>query len=116
MLIDPKKEEFLNEQEAAGLLPGPSTIPNVPPPTFEESVADRPLNPELAHTDVFVPPGGEEPPPEFTPYEAEYFVSGGGNIVSHDPHLNQDGELPLSMILSLYPGVLIACSWVGNRV
>lgn len=96
MLIDPKKEEFLNEQEGT---PGPSTavvphLNDLPPPTFEESVADRPVNPELAHTDIFVPTGGEEPPPSFTPYEAEYFVSGSGSIVSHDPHLNADGEYP----------------------
>jgi hypothetical protein len=35
--------------------------------------------------------GGEEPPPEFAPYEAECFNTGSGNIVSHDPHLNTDG-------------------------
>ena len=39
----------------------------------------------------YVPPGGEEPPPEFTPYEAEFSVSG-NEIISHDPHLNEDGE------------------------
>ena len=37
-----------------------------------------------------VAPGGEDPPP-FTPYEASYFTSGNGNVVSHDPHLNEDG-------------------------
>ena len=63
MLIDPKKEEFLNEQQGIDSA-GPSSLPNpndVPPPTFEESVADRPVNPELANTDIFVPSGGEEP-------------------------------------------------------
>jgi len=34
---------------------------------------------------------GGEPPPEFTPYEAEHWVNADGNVVSHDPHLNEDG-------------------------
>lgn len=32
------------------------------------------------------------PPPEFTPYEAEWFEVGQGDVVSHDEHLNTDGE------------------------
>jgi hypothetical protein len=35
--------------------------------------------------------GGEQPP-EFTPYEAEHWVNADGDIVSHDPHLNEDGK------------------------
>ncbi|OBZ79486.1 hypothetical protein A0H81_01073 [Grifola frondosa] len=42
---------------------------------------------------------GEQPPPQFTPYEAEYFLSG-GNIVSHDRHLNEDGEALYRFLLS----------------
>lgn len=103
MLIVSKKEELLNDQLFnTPFGPGPSgstTIPDVPPPSFEESVADRPINPELAHTDIFVPTGGEEPPPDFTPYDADYFVSGSGSIVSHDPHLNEDGELSFNKCL-----------------
>jgi hypothetical protein len=40
-------------------------------------------------TDAF-PEGGEEPP-EFTPYQAEHWVSRSGEIISHDRHLNEDG-------------------------
>lgn len=36
-------------------------------------------------------PGSEDPPPEFTLYEAEYELTDDGDIVSHDPHLNEDG-------------------------
>ena len=86
--------------------PSTSTAPPVPelepPPSFQESIAagaapdtaqQKPYSyydGNLADSDVFVPPGGEEPPP-FTPYEAEFFVSG-DSIISHDKHLNEDGE------------------------
>jgi len=33
-----------------------------------------------------------EPPPPFTAYEAEYMETDDGDIISHDPHLNQDGK------------------------
>jgi len=33
-----------------------------------------------------------EPPPPFTPYEAEFFESSDGDIISHDHHLNEDGS------------------------
>ncbi|KAF9044573.1 hypothetical protein BDZ89DRAFT_1194718 [Hymenopellis radicata] len=39
-------------------------------------------------------------PPEFAPYEAEHFDVGNGNIVSHDPHLNTDGEALYRFLLS----------------
>lgn len=45
--------------------------------------------------------GDEELPPAFTPYEAEYFTVGDGDIVSHDPHLNSDGKPTI-----LYPNCL----------
>ncbi|THH34005.1 hypothetical protein EUX98_g135 [Antrodiella citrinella] len=80
---------------------GPSTsTPLDPPPTFAESAADRALNAELANSDVFVPLGGEEAPPEFTPYEAEFFLTGNQDVVSHDTHLNKDGEALYRFLLS----------------
>jgi hypothetical protein len=39
------------------------------------------------------------PPPKFAPYEAEWFEVGYGDIVSHDEHLNTDGE-PFTLSLS----------------
>jgi len=65
---------------------GPSTVP---PPSFEESAGHLVVTFNDA-VDVF-PAGGEEPP-NFTPYEAEHWVSKKGEIISHDPHLNEDGE------------------------
>ncbi|KAI0669846.1 hypothetical protein C8Q78DRAFT_1070319 [Trametes maxima] len=46
-----------------------------------------------------MPSGGEEPPPDFAPYKAEFFISG-REIVSHDRHLNQDGEALYRFLLS----------------
>jgi hypothetical protein len=42
--------------------------------------------------DVVYPHYGEEQPPEFMPYEAKSFTTGDGHVVSHDPHLNEDGS------------------------
>ncbi|PCH33679.1 hypothetical protein WOLCODRAFT_135258 [Wolfiporia cocos MD-104 SS10] len=80
---------------------GPSAIPDAPP-SFQDSIAAPApnYNSVFAGDDIFIPYGGEEPPPEFTPYEAEYFVDGNGDIVSHDPHLNQDGEALYRFLLS----------------
>ncbi|KAF8622458.1 hypothetical protein AX15_006980 [Amanita polypyramis BW_CC] len=41
-----------------------------------------------------------EPPPVYTPYEAEYFVAGNGDVVSHDDHLNTDGEALYRFLLA----------------
>ncbi|KAJ2920306.1 hypothetical protein MD484_g247, partial [Candolleomyces efflorescens] len=40
------------------------------------------------------------PPPDFAPYEAEYFEVGNEDICSHDPHLNSDGEALYRFILA----------------
>lgn len=71
---------------ANGSEAGPSEIP--PPPSFNESGGDAVLVFDEV-VDAF-PEGGEEPP-EFTPYQAEHWVSRSGEIISHDPHLNEDG-------------------------
>ncbi|TCD69935.1 hypothetical protein EIP91_005759 [Steccherinum ochraceum] len=92
-----------SESFATGPSSSSSFHPNssAPPPPFVESAADKALNAELAREDVFVPLGGEEPPPEFTPYEAEFFLSGAAkDVVSHDPHLNEDGEALYRFLLS----------------
>lgn len=34
---------------------------------------------------------GEDLPPEFTPYQADFCVAKNGWIISHDSHLNEDG-------------------------
>lgn len=66
--------------------PGPSAAP---PPTFEESAGHILI--DFDQTDAVIPGGGEDPPPAFTPYTAEFFVSNDGAIITHDPHLNEDG-------------------------
>lgn len=75
----------------------PVAGPSATPPPLDD--AQAPKYTERAFENVYIPPGGEEPPPDFTPYEAEYFISG-KEIVSHDPHLNEDGTssfYPLSL-------------------
>jgi hypothetical protein len=64
-----------------------------PPPTFEESAGDHVL--QFSQDETFTPVGGEEPPP-FVPYDAHFFTSHSGDIISHDPHLNDDGMLQLA--------------------
>lgn len=51
------------------------------PPSFEQATEDR-LLPE---------PPQQDPPPAFSPYNASSYTAGNGAIVSHDPHLNEDG-------------------------
>lgn len=36
--------------------------------------------------------GPSEPPPEFAPYEPSISIKDMGDIISHDHHLNEDGE------------------------
>lgn len=91
IIKDPDAKDF-DEGPPQG---GPSTAPVAPPSFAESTGALAPSYSQFGTPDVFIPQGGEEPPPEFTPYEAEYFVSGSdGDIVSHDRHLNEDGECP----------------------
>lgn len=47
--------------------------------------------------DSLITPCGEDPPPEFTPYKAEYELTDDGDIVSHDPHLNEDGTCHIDL-------------------
>jgi len=87
---------------SAPSLDRPSTS-TISPPSFEESTGIHApsYSSQFGSSDLFIPQGGEEPPPEFTPYEAEFFVSGdSGDIVSHDRHLNQDGEALYRFLLS----------------
>jgi hypothetical protein len=56
------------------------------PPSFEQATEDR-LLPEPPHQD---------PPPAFSTYAASFFTARNGAIVSHDPHLNEDGMCPVT--------------------
>lgn len=62
-----------------------------PPPTFEESVDHVILDSFHERPLISAEGTGEDLPPDFAPYEADFFKSGDGTIVSHDPHLNEDG-------------------------
>lgn len=65
-----------------------------PPPAFQEFPPGTSSSSHLLidfSENTPQAPGGENPPPDFTPYNAEYFLSN-GNVISHDPHLNTDGK------------------------
>lgn len=89
-VVDPEEQENPNGA-------GPSASP---PPAFaslsprgEQPTSNDGSRVEFEDSNIFVPPGGEgPPPPDFTPYVADYFEAGDGSVVSHDPHLNEDGE------------------------
>ena len=69
---------------------GGASSSGVPPPSFEESAGHVVV--DLGTVDDIFPAGGEDPP-EFTPYDAEHWVTKSGEIISHDRHLNEDGVL-----------------------
>ncbi|KAK0233117.1 hypothetical protein IW262DRAFT_1328758 [Armillaria fumosa] len=76
--------------KAALSIAGPSSAPSPPPPPFDE------------HNHLLIDFDNEHdvPPPEFAPYNAEYFDTGNDTIVSHDSHLNTDGEALYRFLLS----------------
>lgn len=66
-----------------------STRSSSDPPPFEATSSTALL---LEGEEANWPQYGEEQPPEFTPYAAEHFVTSSGDVISHDPHLNEDGN------------------------
>lgn len=79
------------EQEQALVLgdASHSSFNTLPPPPFDQSAGD-PVVRHFSQHETYTAPGGEDPP-AFAPYDASYFISGAGDIISHDPHLNEDG-------------------------
>jgi len=73
--------------------PQAAATTQAPPPPFQEAGSS------LIGSDVVYPHYGEEQPPEFMPYEAKSFTTGDGHVVSHDPHLNEDGSSLATNIL-----------------
>lgn len=55
--------------------------PEVPPPKFDEAVAKE------AAQEALMPP-----PPPFSTYVSKMRMRGDTHVISHDPHLNEDGE------------------------
>ncbi|GLB36126.1 putative gamma-glutamyltranspeptidase [Lyophyllum shimeji] len=69
----------------------PPPFTNVPSQT-ESSTAQQAIDSSL--------PVPLQPPPEFALYDADYFETDSGDIVSHDPHLNTDGEALYRFLLT----------------
>lgn len=59
------------------------------PPSFKETAGDGSAAFDDAGDSVSA--GGGEPP-DYKPYDAEHWISSSGETISHDPHLNEDGE------------------------
>lgn len=96
---------YSNDSASTPLLPASQgrRSPDHPPqfqsngPTPSNNVID------IIQEDTWPQYGGEAPP-EFAPYEAQHWVNADGNIVSHDPHLNEDGlylKLSLECFLTI---------------
>ena len=86
MIIDNLSTAKDPEVQLTSLDPDRVTAPEELPPTFEQATAD-----------VLLPsPPHQDPPPAFSTYIASFFTSGNGAIVSHDPHLNEDGAFPVT--------------------
>ncbi|KAJ7630912.1 hypothetical protein FB45DRAFT_1152362 [Roridomyces roridus] len=84
----------------SGAIPSSSTADLGPPPSFQESTLLDFSDGSEALT-IAAPHDGDSPP-AFTPYEAECFTSG-GNLISHDRHLGEDGEALYRFIWSNPP-------------
>lgn len=107
--MDKKNEAFLLGNSDPPSYPQPPPgAPNGAPSSEGTWQPAPPPGEPLPYTEdpiegVYIPRGGEEPPPEFTAYEAEFFQKGDG-IVSHDKHLNEDGEPYMFRIEGCGPG------------
>lgn len=79
---------------------GPSISPLAPdaPPPFEAEDRGTPGHVLVDFGERFlagVDTDSEDPPPDFAPYVAEFYETSSGDIISHDRHLNEDGEIHL---------------------
>jgi hypothetical protein len=84
---------YSNDSSSTPLLPasqGRGSLDNPPPFQSNGSTSSNNII-DFIQEDTWAQYGGEAPP-EFTPYEAQHWVNADGNIVSHDPHLNEDGS------------------------
>lgn len=63
------------------------------PPSFEQATEDR----------LLPNPPQQDPPPAFSPYTASFHTAGNGAIVSHDPHLNEDGAYLVTLLWMYRP-------------
>jgi hypothetical protein len=106
-MIKDKPLEAQYEQEHEPLVASASNagIIDPPPPFMHDSPASQLLIDDLLPPTtggLHTPPLNDlQPPPEFSPYHAEYFEVGNGDIVSHDSHLNTDGTSPMLCVFQL---------------
>jgi len=85
MIVENLPNKKQNEAQLNSSEPNDTAALEELPPSFEQATEDR-LLPD---------PPQQDPPPAFSTYTASFFTSGNGAIVSHDPHLNEDGAYPV---------------------
>ncbi|KAG1881628.1 hypothetical protein C8R48DRAFT_681714 [Suillus tomentosus] len=118
LIIDAEDSVTFKQDSVGGSNPSvASSSLQQPPPTFEESVADHVLHLPQNDDLNFEQEGGAEPP-AFAPYDAQFFTSRSGDIISHDAHLNDDGEALYRFLLSQAstpPTVILRCQGSHNE-
>ncbi|KAG1757604.1 hypothetical protein EDB19DRAFT_1658117 [Suillus lakei] len=117
LIIDADPVEFKQDPVEDPILSRASSSLQQPPPTFEESVADHVLHFPQDDDLNLAQEDGEEPP-AFAPYDAHFFTSRSGDIISHDSHLNDDGEALYRFLLSQAstpPAVILRCQGSHNE-
>ncbi|KAF9040595.1 hypothetical protein BJ165DRAFT_1530464 [Panaeolus papilionaceus] len=107
MIVIPKETEAQSERDnvqanvassSSAAAQSTSQLITESPPSPSVSVNSPLLTATGTNDDFHLTPSG--PPPGFAPYSAEFFEIGYEDIVSHDPHLNTDGEALYRFLLS----------------
>jgi hypothetical protein len=83
-----EREPQVASTSNAGVFDPPPPFTHDSPGTLSQILIDDNLSPATGLDRL---PDDLQPPPEFSPYRADYFEVGNGDIVSHDSHLNTDG-------------------------
>ena len=91
MIKDSWPDKPLEAHEHEPLIASTSNTGVIPPPPFTYNFSASLVDdlPPTSGLDALL--DDLEPPPEFSPYHAECFEVGNGDVVSHDSHLNTDG-------------------------
>jgi len=87
MIVDNLPTKKQPEAQRASPEPNATAALEELPPSFERATEDR----------LLPYPPQQDPPPAFSTYTASFSTAGNGAIVSHDPHLNEDGVCPVTI-------------------
>ncbi|KZS96019.1 hypothetical protein SISNIDRAFT_483424 [Sistotremastrum niveocremeum HHB9708] len=114
MIIDPSTKADESEMELSS---NAASSSEQPPPSFEEASSSS-AHLLVTEDQPLLGASTEEPPPDFAPYDAAYQIDKQGNIISHDSHLNEDGEALYRFLLAHTaepPNVVVKCQGWHNE-